>query len=163
MEMAKITARNSVANISPNCGRAFTMAKKSGCIPPLKSSQAAVALHAKLATVDISEVTVMSLDRSIRRKEQAALARQLLKQLGIKGVSVTAPNYSMAQSVDVSLPKRDDYVFDKCGFVVEGDAARLANNDADSRVRSLLLAAFPRHDDRSETQSDYFDFKWSVS
>jgi hypothetical protein len=113
--------------------------------------------------VDITEIPVMSNERSIPRKDQAKLARELFKKLGIKGISVTTPNYSMAQSVDVRLPKRCDYDFDNCGFVVEGDAARKANSDAEKRVDAILLAAFPNHDNRSETQTDYFDYCWSVN
>jgi hypothetical protein len=122
----------------------------------------AVELHAKLATVDISSVPVISLDRHQPRKEQAALCRGLFKTLGLKGMSVTAPNYSMAQGVDVHLPSREDYVFTVTGFVQENDPAQKANGEAQERVRAILLAAFPRHDDRSDTQSDHFDFRWLV-
>ena len=122
----------------------------------------ATALHVALAALDITTAPVMSQDRSLPRKEQAALARKLFRQLGLKGISVTAPNYSMAQSVDVRMPKREDYALDAYGMVLEGDAARLANNEARERLEAVLLSAFPNHEDRNDTQSDHFDYRWSI-
>lgn len=124
---------------------------------------AALTLHARLAEIDPASVKRdVVLDRSCPRKELAAAARRLFKSLGLKGISVTAPNYSMAQSVDVSMPKRDDYQFDQFGMVVEGDAARAANNVAREKLDAILYHAFPSHRDRSDSQSDHFDYRWSV-
>lgn len=119
--------------------------------------------HAALAAVDITEIPVMSRDRFIPRKQQAALARQLFRQLGFKGISVTTPTYSMASTVKVSTPKREDYDLDEHGFMISGCAAAVANTEARKRMLAILLAAFPRHDDRSDTMTDYFDFCWSVN
>lgn len=121
-------------------------------------------LHEKLATIDITTIPVLSRDRSIPRKEQAALARSLFKSLGLRGISVTAPNYSMARSVDIRLPKRNDYVLNTDGTVLDyaTDPAAQANVNAEKRLGAILLAAFPRHDDRSDTQSDHFDYRWSL-
>lgn len=119
--------------------------------------------HAALAAVDITEIPIMSRDRHIPRKQQAAMARKLLRQLGIHGVSVTTPNYSMAHTVDVQMPKRDDYDRDEHGFMVPGCPAAVANNEARQRMLAILLAAFPRHDDRSDIITDYFDYCWSVN
>lgn len=131
----------------------------------LETTGKAKALHAKLAAIDITEIPVMTLDRCISRKDQAKLARELFKKLGLKGISVTAPNYSMAQSVDVRMPKRADYDME----IVERDGnhgrdpAHQANFQAEQRMDAILLAAFPQHDNRSDSQSDYFDFCWSVN
>jgi hypothetical protein len=119
--------------------------------------------HAALAAVDITKIPVMSTDRHIPRKLQAKLARMLLRSMGIKGVSITTPNYSMAQSVQVRMPRRDDYDLDEHGFAVPGNPAAVANNEARQRMLAILLAAFPRHDDRSDTMTDYFDYCWSVN
>lgn len=128
-----------------------------------KRNADALALHAKLATINITEIPVMSRDRSICRKEQARLARELFKKIGLKGISVTAPNYSMAQSVDVRPPQRNDYTVDSFGRIdYANDPAGKANREADNRLRSILLAAFPSHEDRSDSQSDYFDYCWSL-
>jgi hypothetical protein len=112
--------------------------------------------------VDLLRVTVMSLDRSIARTEQAALTRKLFRSLGIKGVSVTAPSYSMAQSVDIRLPRRDDFEFDTFGDVDRDCPAAKMNHAAHAKIGAILARAFPNHEDRSDSQSDHFDFCWSI-
>jgi len=121
--------------------------------------------HAALFAVNIDKVPVMATDRCIPRKEQAALARKLLSKLGIKGVSITAPNYSMAQSVNVQMPRRTDYLDDRLlmADLLLRCPARTANTEARSKLLQILGAAFPNHDDRSDSQSDYFDYCWSVN
>jgi hypothetical protein len=95
------------------------------------------------------------------RKAQAKLARELFRELKLKGISVRTPNYSMASTVEVSLPRRRDHELED-GFMVPGCAAATANSTAATRVHAILLAAFPRHDDRSDIMSDYHDRCWSV-
>jgi hypothetical protein len=118
-------------------------------------------------------VPVMSVDRFISRKEQARLVRELFKRLGIRGLSVTAPNYSMASTVHINLP---NFHADFTGYaefqnetwscipsscpVKICDKARCACRTA---LDSILLRAFPNHGDRSDVQSDYFDSCWSIS
>lgn len=121
-------------------------------------SKSPLDFHQAVAKINLSKVSVMSTDRSISRKEQARLARKLFGALKLKGISVTAPNYSMAQSVDVRIPtgkamhfiKRTDYI------------AAVANNQAENKIRQILAIAFPNHDDRSDTQTDYHNYKWSI-
>lgn len=124
----------------------------------------AEALHARLAQIDLDSVFPITLDRHCGRKETARLARKVMKLHGIKGISITAPNYSMAQSVDVSMPRRQDYsifeCYDRIDFV--NDPAAQANGAAAKKIEAILAKAFPNHDDRSELQSDYHDYKWSV-
>ncbi len=135
---------------------------KTNEIRDTKEQEKALALHIALSKVDLSDISILNNERHISRKEQALLARQLFASLGLKGISVTAPNYSMAQSVDVRLPKREDYAMTDSGFVVDGDVAASANNEATAKVRQILNAAFPSHDDRSDSQTDYFDYCWSL-
>lgn len=124
----------------------------------------ALALHQALKAVDLAKVPVKSTERHIARKEQARLTRELFKELGLKGISVTAPNYSMARAVDVRLPRRSDF-----SELVDvrrqriSCMAREANHRAAEAVHQILAVAFPNHDDRSDTQSDHFDFCWSVN
>ncbi len=129
--------------------------------------------YAAIHAVDLAKVPVMSLDRSIDMKEQARLARELFKKLKIKGVSVTSPNYSMAQAVEVQVPA------DRVGFegfeqfenmsysdMPNDVPAKIANRqryEAGEQLLKILLVAFPNHDNRSEPQSDYYDFCWSVN
>ncbi len=128
----------------------------------LARTEAAKILHTQLAAINPLDVPIMSRDRCIPRKQQAKLARQLFRGLGLKGISVTAPNYSMAQSVDVAPPTRCDYDLDQFGTMVAGCEAARANTDARQRLSAILLSAFPNHEDRSEPMTDYFDYRWSI-
>ena len=117
---------------------------------------------------DLEKVKVISTDRHLPRKQQAALARQLFKALGIKGVSVTTPNYSMAQAVDVRI-KADAPQAETFGCTLRELPAdhpvRVfyeTKNAARLKLQEILARAFPCHDDRSELQTDYFDYCWSV-
>lgn len=130
----------------------------------------------QLAAVNEGRIPVVCRDRGIARKEQAALARKLFKSLGVKGLSITTPNYSMAQSVDVTVPRIEttaedfrfggvDYQNETYADMPEGVPAKqkhLAHWKAIEKVQEILARAFPQHDDRSESISDYFDFCWSV-
>lgn len=127
------------------------------------SHQKALACQQALAAVDLAGVPVLTTDRHIERKAQAALLRKLLRQLKVPHVSVTAPNYSMASSVDVRLPKREDYTVAADGCIDRDCPAAVANRAAEDTLRSILAIAFPNHDDRSDSQTDYFDYCWSIS
>lgn len=149
-----------------------------------------------IMSVNLDAVPVVTRDRFISRKDQAKLARDLFKRLGIKGVSVTAPRYSMARSVDVNVPRlpttQADYLLvcptchDPVGVgscpTCHGDGRDYSNDtfsdmpdavpaklkhrthwNALQKVEAILLRAFPNHDDRSDYQTDYFNYKWSVS
>ncbi len=123
----------------------------------------ATALHSALSAVQMTSIPTMSSDRSIPRKDQAKLARQLFKRLGLKGISVTTPSYSMAQGVEIMVPKRTDYIHDERQEIdYLTDPASQANSKAARDVQEILARAFPQHDDRSETQSDYFNYCWSI-
>lgn len=138
----------------------------------------AEALVARLKDINEGAIPVMSRDRHIPRVEQAKLARQLFRQLGLKGISVTTPNYSMAKVVEVRLPRVPEDGHDltkwphfhsaeccgpgkqhteatRCPVCREHSAAELA-------VEEILARAFPQHDNRSDSQTDYFDYCWSV-
>jgi len=130
--------------------------------------------YAQIQAVNLDAVPVMSKDRTIPRKEQSKLARQLFKRLGIVGVSVTAPNYSMAQSVDVRLPSEphpgwagfEQYQhmsYTEMPSNVPAKAHLLRKIEAQKRLESILARAFPNHDNRSDYQSDYFDYCWSFN
>lgn len=128
-----------------------------------------------LADVRETAVPVMSRDRHIPRKERARLVRELFKRLGLKGVSVTTPNYSMACTVDVTVPKLEIHsaemwphggprVHESGLTVAECDRCPtcVRNRKSAEKIEEILARAFPNNDDRSDTQSDYFDYCWSV-
>ncbi len=138
------------------------------------SHEKADQLQDALAKVSETEIPVMSRDRHIPRTEQAKLTRELFKRLGLKGISVTTPNYSMAQSVRVSLPKLEIHCpnywphgGDYChhGYVDESLVCPTCreNRRIREKIEEILARAFPNHDDRSDTQKDYFDYCWSVN
>ena len=105
----------------------------------------------------------MSIDRGIPRKEQAKLARKLFRSLSLSGISVTTPSYSMAQAVDVTLP--DCHISECCTPVDEKDACGICRDQVaiKRKIEEILGVAFPNHDNRSEMQSDYHDYCWSVN
>ncbi len=126
-----------------------------------------------LGAVRLDSVPVFHVPRSLPRKEQAALARQLFRRLGLKGVSVTTPNYSMARVVDVHNPEpahpgwlgSEQWQHESYADIPESVPARMASllrYHAAERVKMLLGHAFPSHDDRSDSQTDYFAACWSV-
>ncbi len=132
--------------------------------------------YANLAAIRLENVPVITRDRHIPRKEQAALARQLFKRLGLKGISVTAPRYAQAHSVDVRLPAEGEHdpnkwphAHDRCcgpngrGHHEENRCPACRERAAaQKKLEAILLTAFPNHDDRSDLQTDYFDFRWSI-
>jgi len=135
------------------------------------------AVYEAIQAVDLEKVPVMSTDRLIPRKQQAALARSLLKRLGIKGISVTAPRYSMAQAVHVELPAVEttpemfflngiNYQHHSYYSIPDDVPAKIAIREhyqASEKLGVILLRAFPKHDNRSDYQSDYFDYCWSIN
>lgn len=124
----------------------------------------ALTFHRILAEIDISKVPVISTERHPAggRKELAKMARALFRKLELKRISVTSPNYSMAMTVDVRLPRRLDYIRGADGHVAPDCPARVANYVASAKVEAILLKAFPNTDNRSDIQSDHFDYIWSI-
>jgi hypothetical protein len=133
-------------------------------------------LREALGRVAETSIKVVCRERSTPRKEQAKLARDLFKSLGLKGISVTTPNYSMASTVSVRLPRLKIHVSNMWPHgglsshhpgcqISESDRcpACVANDKMADKIEEILGRAFPNHDDRSDTQSDYFDRRWSVS
>lgn len=135
-----------------------------------KKHAAALGLHAKLATIDLATIRpFMDGVRHVGRKQAAVHARALFTMLGLRGISVTTPNYSMASTVHIGIPKRRDLgeseICPHSGQSIghRNDPAHQANNAADQKIRDILQKAFPGTEDRSDTQSDHFDYLWSLS
>lgn len=112
---------------------------------PQTEGEKAEALRVALEAVELSAVPVKSRERCYR-KERARLARELFRELGLRGISVTAPNYSMARVVDIRLPR-----------LASGEQAEMR-----WKVSEILDRAFPNCDDRSDSMTDYFDACWSI-
>ena len=117
--------------------------------------------------VDLANVPVITTERHIARKEQAFLARGLFRMLGIPGVSVKTPTHSMASTVDIRLPREEE---DMTGYedktysdLPDDHPVRLGlgrRGAAREKLASILAIAFPNHDDRSDSMTDYYDRKW---
>ncbi len=121
-------------------------------------------LHRNLEKTQPVMAQVMSTDRGIPRKEQAKLARKLFRSLGLQGISVITPNYSMAQSVHVNLPRCEhDTGIDWSYHESKNCALCQRELSASRHVEAILAVAFPNHDNRSDSRSDYFDFCWSIN
>lgn len=121
--------------------------------PPIVLPVMKTPIYDAILLVPLDMVPVVCTERHTPRKEQARLARKLLASLGIKGVSVTTPNYSMAQSVTVRIHKYVD---------ASGNLNAKLYTAAVEKIRAILDAAFPNHVDRSDSASDHFDYCWSV-
>lgn len=125
-----------------------------------------------------------AINSQLRREPRKAIAaeiRKLLKSLNIKGVSVRTPNYSMASGVDISLPgtslfvSEDDHLalhhtidiehradLHWCGLVQYCPHCQKSKQAKDA-LENIILGAFPDLDNRSDTQSDYFDYILSIN
>lgn len=110
-------------------------------------------------------VDVKSNDRSISQKRQAELTRELFKELNLPGISVTCATGSMCFWVNVALPGRFDHEYlrylDK-DFKHGEDAGSKQRAWALMLIIEILDRAFPNHDDRSDSMTDYFDDPWSI-
>lgn len=98
----------------------------------------------QIQKVDVMKLPVMARDRHMPRNEQSALARKLFKQLGLKGILVRKETGRNCFMVNVQFPALQD---DR--YVRE-------------QLLEILARSFPQHDDRSEHDIEYYDFKWAV-
>jgi hypothetical protein len=98
--------------------------------------------------------------RHEERKVWAREVRALFKALGLTGISVTTPSYSMAHSIDITLPKSDPepIVTDEDGYPALHPVYRAQREAALDKAGEIILTAFPDLDDRSDSISDYYDF-----
>lgn len=94
-------------------------------------------------------------------KDIAKNIRQLFKVLGIKGLSVTVGRGTGSRYITIRLPHiehaHDDYSMDMCQCKV----CEMRTN-ARYHLDWLITCAFPQYGDRSEYQTDYYDFIWMI-
>ena len=103
--------------------------------------------------INLLDVIPNMVHRSIPRKDFAKLTRELFKTLGIKGMSVTCPNYSMATSIHIEYPQPRDV-----DMGINYDRDREINR----KLRRIMDKAFPNMVDRSDSMTDHFDSKYYV-
>lgn len=100
------------------------------------------------------------------RKERAAKVRELFKSLGIKGVSVTAPSYSMAQAIHIRVPYlgEHDHISAYNDYPTRQRCPHCKKRtDAEHHLEKIILAAYPDLEDRNDVMTDYFDYCLSFS
>jgi len=118
--------------------------------------------------------------RDRARKEWSKEVRKLLKSIGLGFVSVTTPSYSMASSIDIRFHQDEGF---REGSAHEAQHVQIDRSErgsniwhgygyycpycqqqwqAHQRLEKIILAAFPDLDDRSDSQSDYFDSCLSI-
>lgn len=124
-------------------------------------------LNTKLPAVHNSHL------RQASRKEWAQAVRKLFKELGLTGISVTTPSYSMASSIQISLPSvensnSDEHVKLHDDLWREGrpgtDCPKCKERQqAREHLENVILTAFPDLDNRSDITTDYFDYCLSFS
>ena len=93
-------------------------------------------------------------------RERAAHIRQLLRDLGLRGISVRKGRGTASRYVDITLP----YVRHEHPPGVNSKDCSLCSLKfrAHQRLEQLILAAYPDLDDRSDYHTDYFDFVFSI-
>lgn len=113
--------------------------------------------------------------RHQNRKEQAQNVRKLFRDMRISDVSVTTPSYSMAQSIQISIPS-DVPAHDSVHAAAEIESQKDADykgmvhycpfckqrKETRDHIQAIVLAAFPDLNDRSDIQSDYFNYRLSI-
>jgi hypothetical protein len=100
------------------------------------------------------------------RKAWAKQVRTLFKAMGLTGISVTTPNYSMASAISIELPKAigcnyDDTNNNQHPHLPQCPACQ-QKEQAERKLEQILYAAFPDMNDRSDYVSDYFDNCFSI-
>jgi hypothetical protein len=96
------------------------------------------------------------------RKVWAAQVRKLFKTLGLKGISVTTPSYSMASTIEIRLPEAAEHDYAAADHDFPACPICLQRHYAAEHVERIILAAFPDLDNRSEHGTDYYDYCLSL-
>ena len=96
--------------------------------------------------------------RNLPRKERSKHIRRLFKTLGLRGFSVTTPNYSMACHTEIDMPDVEWAEYDPETL----NPVLNAYSECIRRVEAIVVKAFPDLVDRSDTMTDYFDYAFTV-
>jgi hypothetical protein len=132
---------------------------------PVLDNDPAMASYKSILAAKVPTKVVNEKERGKPLKEIAKDIRALFSSLKIKGVSVTAPTYSMASSVEIILPKielTDAQAWDRGDETPMLAALRQRYNAVAGKIGEIVLAAFPDLDDRSDARSDYSDSRFHI-
>lgn len=94
----------------------------------------------------------------VERKHYATAIRATLKAAGIKGASVTSPNYSMASSVEIRPRRGDRFSAAESRAIAHLFGQRYRETDIDGRPwEEQSFSLYPSHEqDQSDSHTDYF-------
>lgn len=127
-----------------------------------------------ILAINLSTIEPITLKR-VRLDEFAKLLRPFLKSLGFSNrkISVTVPTYAQAQAIHVVIPDFD-IPSNKLPVVAAMSAEEYQKavdwmndqyqkrEEARWHLRDVIMEAFPANDNRSDAQTDYFDWTFSV-
>jgi len=134
-------------------------------VPALSPEAAALAAPAAILSIEAARIPTAPLAQNARRadqKERTRLIRQALKDAGVRGASVTMARGSMCYWSDIRVEGiahteyPEDHVPFRCPVCQRNQAA-------EKKLNAIIMAALPGMDDRSDSQSDHFDFVYSVN
>lgn len=133
------------------------------------SREAAINVYERVLAVDVEAIQPVTRDR-LYLSHFAKPLRVFLRGLGFtnRQISVVVPDYSMVQAIQVTLPTA---TYADVTKGTRNDQDRYAawddfwslREDARGALNDIILAGFPGTGDRSDAQTDYFDYQFSVS
>lgn len=128
-------------------------------------SSSTLDFHRQLAVAVLPEAA-SDVPRNLPCKEFAKVVRAFFKQIGLSGISVRTPNYSMAMGIEIRIPAREDYKRKSDGSFdwlnLEDCPASQSNGAAEKLLSKFMNRHFPNHGNYSDGQIDHFDFRWSI-
>jgi hypothetical protein len=117
-----------------------------GTKPKLTPHEQADALRESLMSLNEGTVPVVSRNERMTFKDRAKAARQLFRELGLKGISVRQPRGVNCLWVEVLYPRSTD------------NETNCKNRLA---LEEILQRAFPKEIDHSDRETDYFKPAWT--
>lgn len=110
-------------------------------------------------------IPIKTTNRGCGQKTQARLARELFRELAIPHVSVTCATGSFCFWVNVEFPapRLAEHVCFALGVDWPPLPTKALETWAESVIYQILARAFPNHDDRSDSMTDYYDDPWRVN
>lgn len=116
-----------------------------------------------IEAAQVPEAVVNPEARRLRQKERSKAIRDLLKSLGIKGVSVTSATGSMCYWTNVRIDGVPHPRVKNWGEHRTHECPVCQRNRAaEDKMHRIILAAFPDLGDRSDSMTDHFDFVYTV-
>ena len=114
----------------------------------------------RIDAIKLEDVPVQHIERHVGQEERTKLIRSLMKTLGLKGISVRKATGAQCYWTYITVPKM---AYDPKVSQAERENIWELEYKAKEKIESIILAAFPSFEDRSDPQTDYFSFVFMVS